>query len=169
MWTKVVESGVNNRGRGLKPLSFEAPVVYETNTEKNEPNDPESTAFATASFSLVLVTVAAAINKRNPIASRAHVSRKSSNARRRKGTVKSPRGIQARDRREICSEILHHKSGRKYCSSVSLRGMGADRAEVGGALDFQSNEEKIPDSHELLRAGRGDGRAGAPAGSADPA
>jgi len=60
---------------------------------------------------------------------RAHVSRQSSNARRRKGTVKSPRGIQARDRREICSEILHHKCGWKYCSSVSLRGVGADRRE----------------------------------------
>src|SRR5208282_527127 len=106
---------------------------------------------------------------RSPIKSRAHVSRKSSNARRRKGTVKSPRGIQARDRREICAEILHHKPGWKCCSSVSLRGMGADRAEAGGALYLQSDEEEIPNSHELLRSGGGDGRAGAPADPADSA
>src|SRR6266478_5871339 len=169
MWIKVVESGVTNRGRGFKPISFEAPVVSETDTEKNGPNEPESTAFATASTSLVVVALVAAITKRSPGTSRAHVSRKSSTARRRKGTDKSPGGIQARDQREICAEVLHHKSGRKYCSSVALRGMGADRTEAGGALDFQSDEEKVPDAHELLRAGRGDGRAGAPADPADSA
>src|ERR1019366_8394348 len=148
----------------------EAAVVSETDTEKNEPNEPESTAFATASTSPVVVAVVAAMNnKRSPGTSRAHVSRKSSNARRRKGTVKSPRGIQARDRREICAEILHHKSRWNCRSSVSLRGMGADRAEAGGAFDFQSDEEEIFNAHELLRAGCGDGRAGAPAGAADPA
>src|ERR1039458_1999612 len=36
-------------------------------------------------------------------------------------------------------------------------------------LCFQSDKEEVPESHELLRAGGGDGRAGAPAGPADPA
>src|ERR1700686_5079547 len=120
------------------------------------------------------MAVVVAINKRSPAflttaASRAYVSRKSPNTRRRKRQAENPCGIQARDRREICAEILHHKSGRNCCSSVSLRGMGADRAEVGGSIDFQSDKEEIFNSHELLRAGRGDGRAGAPAGTADPA
>ena len=39
---------------------------YETDTDKNEPNEPESTSFGTASFSLVLVAVAAAINNTEP-------------------------------------------------------------------------------------------------------
>jgi hypothetical protein len=41
-------------------------VVSETDTDKNEPNEPESTAFVTASTSLVLLAVVAAINKRSP-------------------------------------------------------------------------------------------------------
>ena len=42
-------------------------MVSETDTEKNRPNEPESTAFVTASTSLVLVAVVAAINnKRSP-------------------------------------------------------------------------------------------------------
>jgi hypothetical protein len=43
-------------------------VVSETDTDKNElPNVPESTAIVTASTSLVLVAVVAAIkNKRTP-------------------------------------------------------------------------------------------------------
>ena len=34
---------------------------------------------------------------------------------------------------------------------------------------FNPTKKKFLNAHELLRAGRGDGRAGAPAGSADPA
>src|SRR6185312_8630497 len=71
----------------------------------------------------------------------AHVSRQRSNPRRRKGTAQGPRGIQARRGREIRREILHHVAGRQECTCLSLRGMGADRAEAGGALQFQSDEE----------------------------
>jgi hypothetical protein len=43
-------------------------VVSETDTNKNEPNPnvPESTAVATASTSLVLLAVVAAISKKDP-------------------------------------------------------------------------------------------------------
>jgi hypothetical protein len=41
-------------------------VGYETDTDKTEPNEPESTSFGTASFSLVLMAVVAAINERSP-------------------------------------------------------------------------------------------------------
>src|SRR5262249_48684011 len=109
----------------------------------------------------------AAVHKRSPGTSRAHVSRKSPNSRRRKGTFKSPRGIQARNRREICAAILYHEFRRECCSNLSLRGMGADRAETGLAVHFQSHEEEVSESRELLRAGRRDGRAGAPADPAD--
>ena len=56
----------------------------------------------------------------------------------------------ARDRREICAEILHHKPGWKCCSSVSLRGMGADRAEAGGAIDLQPDQEKVLDIARII-------------------
>jgi len=36
-------------------------VVSETDTDKNRPNEPDSTAFVTASTSLVFVAVVAAI------------------------------------------------------------------------------------------------------------
>src|ERR1019366_4512319 len=128
MWTKVVESGLIIEVVGIS-VSFEAPVISETDTEKKRPNEPESTAFVTASTSLVVVAVVAVISKKTTITRPTHVSRKSSSARRRKGTVKSPGRIQARDRREICAEILHPEPRWNCCSSVSLRGMGADRAE----------------------------------------
>src|SRR5882757_10533494 len=168
MWSKVVQSGLNNRVRGRKRSTDEAPVVLETDTPEKRPNEPESTAIVATLTSLV-VAVAATRHQRNPGTSRAHVSRKSPNSRGRKGTPKGSLGIQAGDRREICPEILHHELRRKRCSSVSLRGMGADRTEVGVAIHFQSDEEEISQSHELLRAGRRDGRAGAPADPADPA
>src|SRR5206468_7228699 len=79
-----------------------------------------------------------------------NVSRQSPNSRGRKRTAESPRGIQARDRREVRAAILYHELRREGCTSVSLRGMGADRAEVGGALHFQSNEEEVSRPHELL-------------------
>jgi len=41
MWTKVVESGIRQlEVVGNKQLTFEAPVGYETDTGKNEPNEP---------------------------------------------------------------------------------------------------------------------------------
>ena len=39
--------------------------------------------------------------------------------------------------------------------------------KLAGAFNFQSDQEEISDAHELLRTSRRDGRAGAPAGSAD--
>src|SRR5271157_541736 len=98
------------------------------------------TSFSTAFASLVLAVVAAR-RFTGPVKGTTHVSRQSSNPRRRKGTAQGPRGIQARHRREVQQAILHHQPGWKGCTSLSLRGMGADRAEVGRALHFQSHEE----------------------------
>ncbi len=111
-------------------------MVLETDTPENRPNEPESTAFVTTLTSLV-VAVAATINKRSPGTRRAYVSRKSPNSRGRKGAFKGPLGIQAGDRREICPEILHHQSRWNCCSSVSLRGMGEDRAEAGESAQIR--------------------------------
>src|ERR1700693_4249963 len=89
-----------------------------------------------------------------------HVSRQSPNSGRRKGTVEGPGRVQAGNRREVRTAILHHKSRWEGCSSVSLRRMGADRTEAGWALHFQSDEEKVSGQGELLRADGGDGWAG---------
>src|SRR5260370_30627540 len=96
---------------------------------------------------------------------RRHVSRQPSNSRGRKGTAQSPRGIQASDRREVQHAILHHEFGWKGCSSLSLRGVAADRREAGTALELQPDQEKVFEPHELLRPARGNGRAGKTAGS----
>src|SRR5580693_1511352 len=148
-----------------KTGNCEAPVEFEADTPKNSPNEPQSTSILTAFTSLVLAAVAA---KRfsAPLRGRTHVSRQSSNARRRKGTAQSSVGIQARHRREVRHAILHHQPGWQGCSSVSLRGMGTDRAEVGRALDLQSYEEKVSEQGELLGTGGRDGRAGAAADAA---
>src|SRR5215467_5149173 len=95
-----------------------------------------------------------------------HVSRQSSNPGRREGPSEGSGRVQAGDRREIRAAILHHKSRWEGCSSVSLRGVGADRAEVGGALQFQSHEEEVSGSDELLRAAGGNGWAGPVAAAA---
>src|SRR5580704_8800688 len=89
-----------------------------------------------------------------------HVSRQSSNPGRRERPSQDPGRVQAGDRREIWAAILHHKSRWEGCSSVSLRGVGTDRAEAGCALQFQSHEEEILGSDELLRAAGRDGWAG---------
>src|SRR5205085_9371008 len=89
-----------------------------------------------------------------------HVSRQSPNSRRRKRTAQGPGGIQARTRREVWAAILHHQLRREGCSSLSLRGMGADRAEAGRALHFQSDEEKVSRPYELLGSAGRDGRPG---------
>src|SRR5947207_3335508 len=96
---------------------------------------------------------------------KSHVSRQPSNPRGRKGTVKGPFRIQASYRREVRDAILHHQPGWQGCSSVSLRGVAADRGEAGAALELQSDQEKIFKPHQLLRPGRGDGRPGAVADS----
>src|SRR4051794_3161947 len=79
------------------------------------------------------------------------VSRKSSNSRRREGTFKGSRGIQASDRREVRRTILHHLARWEGCSSVSLRGMAADRGKAGTVVEFQSDQKEVSESHQLLR------------------
>src|ERR1051326_8875001 len=88
-----------------------------------------------------------------------NVSRQPSNSRRREGTFKGPRGIQASDRREVRHAILHHLARRQGCSSVSLRGVAADRRETGAAIELQPDQEKVSQSHQLLRPAGGDRRA----------
>src|SRR5215472_16685726 len=85
---------------------------------------------------------------------RRHVSRQPSNSRGRKGTAQGSRRIQASDRREVRNAILHHQSGRKGCTSLSLRGMAEDRRETGATVEFQSDQEKVFEPHELLRPDR---------------
>src|SRR5580700_8138714 len=148
-----------------KTGNCEAPVEFEADTPTNSPNEPESTSILTAFTSLVLAAIAA---KRfsAPVRGRTHVSRQSPNSRRRKGTAQGPLGIQARHRREVRHAILHHQLGRQGGSSISLRGMGTDRAEAGRAFDLQSYEEKVSEQGELLGAGGRDGRTGAAADAA---
>src|SRR5205814_7777104 len=74
--------------------------------------------------------------------------------------------VQAGDRREVRHAILYHKLGRKNCPSVSLRGVGADRAKAGGALHLQSYEEKVPGPGELLGSTGGNGWPGPAADAA---
>src|SRR5579859_7074702 len=90
------------------------------------------------------------------IAAKINVSRQPSNSRGREGTSKGPRGIQAHDRREVRSAILHHLARWEGCSSVSLRGVAADRREAGAVVELQPDQEKISESHELLRPAGGD-------------
>src|ERR1700740_761403 len=82
---------------------------------------------------------------------REHVSRQPSNSRGRKRAPQGARGIQAPDRREVRHRMLHHQRGWKGCSSVSLRGVAEDRGEAFAALELQSYEEKVSQSHQLLR------------------
>jgi len=118
-------------------------VVFATDTDKNEPKEPESTFILNAFTSLELLAVVAAIHHKGTTTSTRHVSRKSPNARRRKGTVEDPGGIQARDRREIRSEILHHKSGRKYCSNISLRGMERIEQKLAALSTYNPTKKKF--------------------------
>src|SRR5579862_7327603 len=85
------------------------------------------------------------------------VSRQPSNSRGRERAPQGSLGIQASDRREVRSAILHHKPRRKGCSNISLRGMATDRGKTCRSLELQSDEEEISESDQLLRAGRGDG------------
>src|SRR5581483_11283322 len=63
-----------------------------------------------------------------------HVSRQSPNSRRRKRTAQGPGRVQASARREVWAAILYHELRWQGCTSLSLRGVGADRAEAGRAL-----------------------------------
>src|SRR5260370_24918332 len=94
------------------------------------------------------------------VAVRNHVSRQPSNSRGRKGTAQGPRGVQASDRREVRHAILHHKLGRKGCSSLSLRGVAADRRKVGAARELQPAQKKVLEPNKVLRPSGGNGRAG---------
>src|SRR5215472_6410333 len=121
-------------------------------TPKNTATGPQKQLEITVFTSLLLAAV------------RRYVSRKPSNSRGRKGKAQNPRGIQASDRREVRNAILHHQPGWKGCSSLSLRGMAEDRGEAGAALQLQPDQEEVFESHQLLRPGSGDGRAGKTAG-----
>src|SRR6266496_1127074 len=166
MWTKVVQSGKDNTSRERKYNKFGAPVDLKADTPKKSPNEIEKAELVTVFASFLAIGLA----QRGPdrggrLSARGHgltnVSRQSPNSRGRKRTAQGPRGIQARARREVRSAILHHELRREGCSSVSLRGMGADRAEAGRALHFQSDEEKVSRPNELLGPASGDGRPGA--------
>src|SRR5260221_14321373 len=110
---------------------------------------PEKQLELTVFASLLPVVAGLAARKNN-------VSRQPSNSRRREGTFKGPRGIQASDRREVRRPILHHLARWEGCSSVSLRGVAADRGKAGAAFQFQSDQEKVLESHQLLRSAGGD-------------
>src|SRR6266568_4205337 len=149
-----------------------APVDFIVDIPKNGPNETETAQFVTVFASVMAVAAQRRPNGRGRLSThnhelRNHVSRQSPNSRGRKGTTQSPRGIQARDRREIRSAILHHEPRWQGCTSVSLRGVGADRAEAGGALHFQPYEEEVSGSSELLRADGRDGWARPVADAAD--
>src|SRR3984893_15900420 len=120
--------------------------------------EPEIKLELTVFASLLPVVTGIAARKNN-------VSRQPSNSGRREGTFKGPCGIQAPDRREVRHAILHHIARWEGCSSVSLRGVAADRGEAGQALQFQSDEEKVFEPYELLRAAGGNRWAGT---GADP-
>src|SRR6476659_6410618 len=114
---------------------------------------PERNLEITVFASLLPVVAGIAVRKNN-------VSRQPSNSGRREGTFKGPRGIQAPDRREVRHAILHHIARWEGCSSVSLRGVAADRGEAGKALQFQSDEEKVFEPYQLLRSAGGNRWAG---------
>src|SRR5580765_6951282 len=105
---------------------------------------PERNLDITVFASLLPVVAGIAVRKNN-------VSRQPSNSGRREGTFKGPRGIQAPDRREVRRPILHHIARWEGCSGVSLRGVAADRGKAGAAIQLQSDQEEILESHELLR------------------
>src|ERR1700727_1710326 len=107
--------------------------------------EPEKHLELTVLASLAPILAGVVVRKNN-------VSRQPSNSGRREGTFKGPCGIQASDRREVRHAILHHIARWEGCSSVSLRGMAADRGKAGQALQFQSDEEKVFEPHQLLRS-----------------
>src|SRR5580700_8858899 len=163
MWYKVVRSGTGSEGRGKRELKNEEPVEDRPKSTTNNPNCPAMTDVCSVLASLVRVVAAPRrslpVRGAGLLRNLEHVSRQSSNPGRRKRTAQGAGRVQAGDRREVRSAILHHKFGWEGCSSVSLRGVGADRAEAGGALQFQSREEEISGPDELLRAAGRDGRA----------
>src|ERR1700740_1020017 len=122
-------------------MHFEAPVEITTDTLKNSPNEPERTALKAAfTSSRVAVVATVSCTGRPHRRKRSYVSRQSPNSRRRQGPSQGPGRVQAGDRREIRNEILHNDVGWQGCPDISLRGMGADRAEVTQPLTLQSHQ-----------------------------
>src|SRR5262249_15980025 len=158
-WCKVVYA-VDALG---KRFQIEAAVEFNPETPKTRP-EPDTTQIAAAFTSLVVVVAHKfasptrgsgfshkarersrgslrsldAKSGRLGMTKNPHVSRQSPNSHRRKRTAQGPCRVQAGDRREIWAAILHHEFGRENCPGLSLRGMGADRAEAGGALNLQT-------------------------------
>src|SRR5947209_1516637 len=119
-------------------------------------SEPVKQLEITVLTSLIPVLAGIAARKNN-------VSRKPSNSRRRERAFKGPRGIQAPNRREVRRTILHHLARWEGCSSVSLRGVAADRREAGAVIEFQPDQKKVPETHQLLRPVGGDRWTGAAA------
>src|SRR5215472_9685131 len=140
----------------------EAPVEFRADTPQIGPNEAEKTQLVAVFASAFVIGVAKLRpvgRERRSLQKLTHVSRQSPNSRGRKRTAQDSSRVQASARREIRSAILHHELRREGCTSVSLRRMGADRAETGKALHFQSYEEEVSRSHELLGSAGGNGRA----------
>src|SRR5437868_7360843 len=142
MWTKVVESGQDVDRRGRRCRNLGARVAFRPDTP-DRPNRIDPQEFLTVLTSLAAAAAAASKKSGRPVKGRTHVSRQSPNPRRRKGTAQGPRGIQAGDRRKVRHAILHNQSGWQECPDISIRGMGTDRAEAGGAFDLQSHQEEV--------------------------
>src|SRR5437879_4855237 len=138
------------------------------NSLQNETETLTETEIAIAFTSVVAAVAAKSLSNNPNKRGKTNVSRQSSNSRRRKGTVKGPCGVQAHGRREIWSAILHHQPRREDCRDISLRGMAADRGEVGEAFQLQSRQEEFFDQDELLRASGRDRRSGPLADPSDP-
>src|SRR5687767_1180641 len=102
---------------------------------KNDPNEPKIADVITA-FTSEMVVKAAVIAAEKAFTGpkrrgTKHVSRQLSNPRRRKRAAEGSRRVQAPDRRALQRGILHHQHGWQGCSSLSLRGVAADRGEAG--------------------------------------
>src|SRR5690348_6446147 len=164
----VVESGRKWSRCGspwAKLLFSGAPVEFKADSPNNSPNASESKELATFLTSSLAAAVAAHVRK-TPNRGRNHVSRQSPNPRGRKRAAQGARGIQARNRRQVQHPILHNQSGWEECPDLSLRGMGADRAEAGRSFHLQSHQEEVFDAHQLLGAGGGNGQPGTAAAAA---
>src|SRR5579864_2693003 len=158
-WSKVVESGNDVGSPGAKLLVSGAPVEFKADSPNNSPKASEDKELATFLTSSLAAAVAAHVRKA-PKRGRNHVSRQSPNPRGRKRAAQGARGIQARNRRKVQHAILHNECGRQKCPDLSLRGMGAHRAEAGWAFHLQPHQEEVLDPHQLLGTGGGNGQPG---------
>src|SRR5512135_3216230 len=131
-WAKLLHSG--------------APVEFKADNPNNSPKASENKELATFLTSSLAAAVAAHVRK-TPKRGRNHVSRQSPNPRGRKRAAQGARGIQARNRREVQHAILHNQLGWQECPDLSLRGMGAHRAEAGRTFHLQPDEKEVFDPH----------------------